>query len=175
VIPPIAGGKPGDPELECFSSALKFKLDAKGRITKKQVELLAADAREDGDGKSLALAKVVAGLLGVSSDDIFRRADRDRRRKGRVRHGIIAVLTVLMVLASGSAVYAWQQLKTNEAFLTATLKTATEIVDEAVGQAENYGVPRTATLALLSKAEGLFDNRRCSAAQRRSYSTKKPG
>ena len=59
---------------------------------------------------------------------------------------------------SGSAVYAWQQLKTNEAFLTATLKTATEIVDEAVAQAEKYGVPRTATLALLTKAEGLFDN-----------------
>ncbi len=58
----------------------------------------------------------------------------------------------------GSAAYAWQQLKTNEAFLNATLKTATEIVDDAVTQAERFGVPRTATLSLLTKAEGLFDN-----------------
>src|SRR5262249_24069715 len=54
--------------------------------------------------------------------------------------------------------YAWQQLKTNEAFLNATLERATGIVDEAVKQAEKYNVPRTATLALLDKAEGLFDD-----------------
>ena len=34
-----------------LSAGLKFKLDAKGRITKRKVELLAADAREEGDGK----------------------------------------------------------------------------------------------------------------------------
>ena len=130
----------------------------KDKITDEPVELLAADAREEGDGKRLALAKVVAGLLGVSSDDIFRRAERERRRKGRVRNAIIATLAVLAVAAPASAVYAWQQLKTNEAFLTATLKTATEIVDQAVAQAEKYGVPRTATLTLLAKAEDLFDN-----------------
>ncbi|ODS02974.1 hypothetical protein AUC71_12330 [Methyloceanibacter marginalis] len=158
VIPLIVGGTPGDPDTECFPPSLKYKLDDQGRITDEPVEMLAADAREAGDGKQLALAKVIAGLLGVSSDDIFRRAERDRRRKGRVRNGIAAVLALLVVLASGSAVYAWQQLKTNEAFLTATLKTTTEIVNTAVSQAETFGVPRKATLALLSKAEGLFDN-----------------
>ena len=158
LIPLIVAGKPGDAALECFPPALKFKLDSKGRITKRKVELLAADAREEGDGKSLALAKVVAGLLGLPSDDIFRRAERERRRQGRVRNGIIATLAILAVAAMGSAIYAWQQLKTNEAFLTATLKTATEIVDAAVAQAEKYGVPRTATLSLLTKAEDLFDN-----------------
>jgi len=158
VIPLIVAGRPGDPELECFPPALKFRLDAKGRIGKRKVELLAADAREEGDGKQLALAKVVAGLLGLSSDDIFRRAERERRRKSRVRNGIIATLAILAVAAAGSAVYAWQQLKTNEAFLTATLKRATDIVDMAVSQAETYGVPRKATLALLTQAEGLFDD-----------------
>ena len=158
VIPLIVAGRSGDTELECFPPALKFKLDTKGRITKRKVELLAADARESGDGKQLALAKVVAGLLGLSSDDVFRRAERERRRKGRVRNGIIATLAILAVAATGSAVYAWQQLKTNEAFLTATLKRATDIVDMAVSQAETYGVPRKATLALLTQAEGLFDD-----------------
>jgi hypothetical protein len=55
-----------------------------------------------------------------------------------VRNGIIATLAILAIAATGSAIYAWQQLKTNEAFLTATLKTATEIVDAAVAQAEKY-------------------------------------
>ncbi len=31
VIPLIVGGKPGDPELECFPPSLKFKLDAEGQ------------------------------------------------------------------------------------------------------------------------------------------------
>ena len=158
VVPLIVDGKPGDAELECFPPALKFKLDSKGRVTKKPVEVLAADAREDGDGRSLALTKVVAGLLDVPPDDIFRRAERERRRKGRVRSAIVATLAVLAVVATGSAIYAWQQLKTNEAFLTATLKTASGIIDQAVAQAQRFGVPRTATLALLNRAEELFDN-----------------
>ncbi len=158
VVPLIVAGKPGDAELECFPPALKFELDTKGRVTKKPIELLAADAREDGDGKALALAKIVAGLLDVSSDEVFRRSERERRRKGRVRNAIIAVLAILGVAASGSAVYAWQQLNTNEAFLNATLERATDIVSTAVKQAETYGVPRKATLELLTRAEGLFDD-----------------
>jgi 16S rRNA U1498 N3-methylase RsmE len=56
------------------------------------------------------------------------------------------VFVLLAFVASGSAVYAWQQLKTNEAFLDATLMRATEIVNEAVVQAKRYNVPRTATI-----------------------------
>ena len=136
----------------------RFNLDADGKITQEQVELLAADVREEGDGKQLALAKIVAGLLGVSSDEIFRRSERERRHKARLRNGLIGVLAILVLAATVSAIYAWQQLKTNEAFLNATLKRATEIVNTAVAQAENYGVPQTATLELLSRAEGLFND-----------------
>jgi tetratricopeptide (TPR) repeat protein len=158
IVPLIVAGKPGDAALECFPPALKFKLDAQGNITDEPVEVLAADGREEGDGKQLALAKIVAGLLSVSSDDVFRRAERERRRKGRMRNGIVAVLAILAIAATGSAAYAWQQLKTNEAFLTATLRTVSGLVDQAVAQAERFGVPRTATLALLTRAEELFDN-----------------
>jgi tetratricopeptide (TPR) repeat protein len=102
VVPLIVDGKPGDPDRECFPPALRFKLDAQGGITEAPVELLAADAREEGDGKTLAIAKVVAGLLGVSPDDIFRRAERERRRKGRVRNAIVASI-VLLAVAGGYA------------------------------------------------------------------------
>jgi formylglycine-generating enzyme required for sulfatase activity len=88
LIPLIVGGKPNDPDRECFAPTLKFKLDSKGRVTKQRVELLAADPREEGDGKELALAKVIAGLLGLSSDEVFRRAERERRGAARRRRSI---------------------------------------------------------------------------------------
>ena len=98
VIPLIVEGKPDDPERECFPPALKFKVDAKGRITKKRIEMLAADAREEGDGKDLALAKVIAGLLGLTSDDVFRRAERERRAATRRRHRVQTLFAVLALL-----------------------------------------------------------------------------
>jgi formylglycine-generating enzyme required for sulfatase activity len=101
VIPLIVGGKPGDEELECFPPALRSRVDAEGQITDEPIAVLAADAREEGDGKNLALAKVVAGLLGVSSDDIYRRAERERRtaarRRRRVQFGFGALGWLLLV------------------------------------------------------------------------------
>ena len=110
VIPLIVGGTPGDPELECFPRSLKFKLTAEGQIGRRKEELLAADAREEGDGKSLALAKVVAGLIGVSSDDIFRRAERERRRRQR---SWIAGLSAVAIMLAGLAV--WAEINRREA------------------------------------------------------------
>ena len=86
VIPLIVDGKLGDPELDCFPPTLKFKLDAEGQITHEAIEVQAADAREEGDGEPRALAKIVAGLLGVSSEEVFRRSERGFRsikREGR--------------------------------------------------------------------------------------------
>jgi tetratricopeptide (TPR) repeat protein len=89
---------------------------------------------------------------------IFRRAERARRRRTRIWAGIAGFCLLLAILATSSSVYAWHELTTNKAFLNATLKTATDIVNTAVAQAERYNVPRAATLELLSRAEVLFDN-----------------
>src|SRR5260221_678955 len=88
----------------------------------------------------------------------LRRTFAHRADARRARGFAVPDRDLLALAASGSAAYAWQQLRTNEAFLNATLKRATEIIDEAVAQAEKYNVPRTATLRLLVKAEGLFDD-----------------
>jgi formylglycine-generating enzyme required for sulfatase activity len=112
VIPLIVAGKPGDSELECFAPALKFKVDAKGRITKKRVEVLAADARDEGDGKDLAQAKIIAGLLGLSSDEVFRRAERERRTAARRRRRVQALFGVLALAILAGAV-GWM----NQAYL----------------------------------------------------------
>lgn len=154
VIPVIIEGHPPDN----FPPALRFAVAADGTVMDQPVTILAPDLRESGDGRELGLAKVIGGLTGLAPDDIYRRAERTRRRSANIRNAVIAVLAVFVVAAAGSAVYAWQQLKTNEAFLEATLRSATEIVNEAVAQAEKYSVPRTATLALLTRAESLFEN-----------------
>ena len=130
IIPLIVGGKPGDPDIECFPPSLKFKLDADGKVTDKPIEVLAADAREEGDGKDLALAKIVAGLLGVSSDEVlrhsergFRNAERERRRRariGRIKSGmnlcikgsIAAAFVALIALASAFAYFDYQKRQT---------------------------------------------------------------
>lgn len=158
VIPVIVNGRPGHPELECFPPALRFAIDTDGNITDTPEEHLAADVREDGDGFDLAVAKVVARLLLLETDNVFRRAERARRRTAAIRNSIIATLALLAAMAGGSAAYAWQQLKTNEAFLEATLNRATDIVNTAVEHAQKFNVPRAATLQLLTRAEGLFDD-----------------
>jgi hypothetical protein len=158
VVPVIVDGEPGDAERECFPPALWYRVDAEGALVGEPEEPLAADVRPQGDGKVLARQKVVAALLWLRLDEIIRRAERARRRRNRIWGSLVGVILMLAVAAGGSAVYAWQQLKTNEAFLNATLKRATEIVNTAVEQADRYNVPRAATLELLTKVEGLFDD-----------------
>lgn len=158
VIPLITLRATGDVETECFPPALRFEVNGDGAVTDMPAHPLAADLREQGDGRQLALSKVIARLIGLAPDEVYRRAERARKRAANVRNGVIAVLAFLTVAAGASAYFFYDQLKRNEAFLTATLKTATEIVNTAVAQAEKFGVPRGATLELLGRAERLFDD-----------------
>lgn len=96
ILPLIIDGEPGDPERDCFAPALRAGPNAP--------EPLAADAREQGDGPRRAIAKVIAGLLGVPFDEIVRRAERAERRRQRVVVGIAASMAVLAVAAGG---FAW--------------------------------------------------------------------
>ena len=86
LIPLILDGEPGNPERECFPPALREASD-----------VLAADLREVGDGRELALAKVVARLIGLPPDEVFRRAERERRRRARWRNAILSILALLAV------------------------------------------------------------------------------
>jgi formylglycine-generating enzyme required for sulfatase activity len=98
VIPLIVVVKPDDADLECFPTSLKFRVDTKGRVTEKAIEVLAADTQEEGDGKDLAVAKVIAGLLGLSSDDVFHRAERERRAATRRKRRVQVLVGVLALL-----------------------------------------------------------------------------
>src|SRR5262249_4729873 len=95
-----------------FPSALRYALTDDGNITDQPIAILGPDLRESGDGKQLGLAKVVAGLTGVAPDDIFRRAERARRRQVRLlRNSVAAVIALLM--ASGGF-FAWRAHETGQ-------------------------------------------------------------
>lgn len=160
VMPLIVDGKPGDPELECFPPLLRCKLDDDGQITNEPLEVLAADAREEGDGKALALAKVVAGLLGVSSDDIFRRAERERRRKGRLHTGIVVVIAALFV---GGGFFAWEA-RERQRTLTEVEAIVAKYAPIGSAEAATPGAKESLTEAITAIAEGKATDQRYAKA-----------
>lgn len=102
---PFASEIPGREAEECFPPALRRKYDRRGRRTARKVEPLAADIRESGDGRRLALLKVVAGILGLGLDELVQ---RDHLRRQRRLAGIAGGSLAGMVVASALAVTAIQ-------------------------------------------------------------------
>ncbi len=109
VLALIVGGEPwssdaaGHETDEAFPRALRYRLASDGSISDDRAEPIAADGRPQGDGKRLALQKLIAGITGVRLDDLVQReAHRRARRLTIVATGAV----VGMVLASGLAAYA---------------------------------------------------------------------
>lgn len=100
IIPVIVEGTPP----ENFPPPLRFEVTPDGVVTDQPVTVLAADVREEGDDHLLALAKVIAGITGVGTDDIFRRAERARReehsRRRRIRLLVISLASSLFILVA---------------------------------------------------------------------------
>ena len=94
IVPVILDGKPNHGVRECFPPALKFKLDAEGRLTDQPADVpIAPDIPEEG--RELVLSKVVASLIGVPSDEVYQRAERERKRQARIRNAIAAGVVIL--------------------------------------------------------------------------------
>lgn len=92
IIPLILGGEHGQSVRDWFPPPLT-------------PTTLAADLREDvGDGRELALAKVIAALIGLPPEQVYRRLERERRRAfwRRVK---LALLFALLAAGAGYAGY----------------------------------------------------------------------
>ena len=102
---PFASEIPGREAEECFPAALRIKYDHRGRPTARRAEPIAADLRENRDGRQGGLLKIIAALLGVGLDDLVQR-ETHRRHK---RLALVAAASFAgMAVTSGLAVTAIQ-------------------------------------------------------------------
>ncbi|HEY0408157.1 MAG TPA: toll/interleukin-1 receptor domain-containing protein [Pyrinomonadaceae bacterium] len=99
----IVGGEPcasdkGNAAAECFPTAIRFRVGLDGELSEERAEPIAADARPLADGRTNALLKLLAGMLGVGYDDLKRREERRRlkRRAQFVASGILAFVLVIV-------------------------------------------------------------------------------
>jgi tetratricopeptide (TPR) repeat protein len=171
IIPVIVAGEPGSDVLECFPSSLAYALTPDGAVTNQPAELVAADVRETGDGRDLALAKTIARLIGVSTDEVMRRAELARRR--RLRRWVAGLSIVCMAMAGLAG---WAELNRREATvqrrlaeknerqakaerdkaekrLDVALAAASAITNKAISFQDRFGVPKPVLLELLHEAE----------------------
>lgn len=101
VIPVVIGGT----IPECFPLPLRYEVQADGTLSDRASHILAVDLRASADGKRLGLAKIVAGLTGVSADQIALRAEQRARRQLQRRITGITALGLTLSLLAGWAWY----------------------------------------------------------------------
>jgi WD40 repeat protein len=94
---PNATDKPECGMLECFPPGLRFRIGPSREQLPNPAEPIAADARPSGDGKSRALLKLIAGILGVSFDEL---AERDAQRRRRNLISLFLFVTTLSLAAA---------------------------------------------------------------------------
>jgi tetratricopeptide (TPR) repeat protein len=155
VIPVIIDGTWPDN----FPPALRYELAADGTTTDRPITILGPDLRENADGKNLGFAKTVAGLTGLAPDDVYRRAERERRKQARLRAGVAAVIVALAIVGGGSY---WRSYQQEE-----TLKEISALVDKysPVPSAQAApGAKQSLTQAITSIVEGAATDPRYAQA-----------
>lgn len=85
---------------ECFPPALRVHYDNRGRPTATRAEPIAADLREQGDGRRMGFLKLAAGMMGVGLDDL---AQREAARRHRKLYLITAASVAGMIFTTGLA------------------------------------------------------------------------
>jgi tetratricopeptide (TPR) repeat protein len=96
---PFASRIPGREDEECFPEALRHSLAPDGQPSGAPLEPVAADLRRGGDGRRLAMLKLVAGMLGTGVDELVHRdAQRHARHMAIIATAAIAGMAVTSVL-----------------------------------------------------------------------------
>ncbi|MEO8102638.1 MAG: TIR domain-containing protein [Betaproteobacteria bacterium] len=103
---PNAADKPDSGLLECFPEALKRRVDGAGNLTADRVEPIAADIRKGRESKSIALLRLIAGLLGIPFDEL-RQRDRERNRRSFAFR--FATLATIAMLVAGGGIWKYRQ------------------------------------------------------------------
>lgn len=100
----------GDPSAagaddDCYPQALRQLYDNSGNLVDGNAEPMAADLRKSADGRSLALLKIIAGMIGVGLDDLRQRElQRKQKRMAAITIGSLLVAGVMVVMAINAVV-----------------------------------------------------------------------
>jgi tetratricopeptide (TPR) repeat protein len=100
ILTVIVDGPRSDHEL-CFPPALRYRTGSETHAERH--EPIAADLRPGGDGRRMALLKLLAGMLGVGLDELVR---RDTQRRNRQLIAITAASLAGVVIAATLAIAA---------------------------------------------------------------------
>ena len=102
----IVGGTPGGTgdgeDAECFCPALRHHINPDGSVGQ-PAEPIAADLRDNKDGRLRAFLKIVAGILGVDFDALYQRERRRRRQR-------LMLLAALLMGLAGIGFVFYQRL-----------------------------------------------------------------
>jgi WD40 repeat protein len=99
---PNASDHPERGLAECFPEALRYRFDEYGEQTTERAEPIAADIRPGHESRRIAMLRLVAGLIGVSFDEL-RQRDRERTRKQwqlRALYASAACAAMTLILAT---------------------------------------------------------------------------
>ncbi len=160
----IVEGEPhaADPALECFPAALKYQLGPDGALSSTPAEPIAADAREQGDGKENAKLKLIAGILGVGFDQLRRRELEAQRRRFRRFAAVAATLVVVFAGLAGAAVWFGYRAESErvraEDNLDKARKTANGVVTDLAAEFRDAaGMQASLGRKILDRAKTLMD------------------
>jgi WD40 repeat protein len=101
---PNSSDKAGSTSEECFPAAVRFRVLPNGELSADRTEPIAADARPFADGLQRAKIKLLAGLLGVNFDDLWRREGRRR-----IRRALQTAALVVFVILTGVVLRQWEE------------------------------------------------------------------
>jgi tetratricopeptide (TPR) repeat protein len=158
ILAVIASGEPMAKNLanECFPLALRQKLGADGERLHIPAEPIAADMRPQGDGKEGYKLKLVAGLLGVSLNDLRHRELIAARKRARVSQVVAVAMLLLTIVAVAGGWMAYKNQQKAERRLDVAIDIASGVVQQAVDMSEKFGVPQRAIGGLLDWAQRSF-------------------
>lgn len=141
----IGSGVPNAEDLstECFAPALKSKLDSDGKPTGEPDEPLAPNLQKESFAK--VRARIAAGLLGVSFDELWQFDRRRRRRR------IAAVLASFGLVCATLTVAVVETLNAFDAaaLVTQSVQTSTDAWRRGSDDAVFHGAFRAALAAIL--------------------------
>jgi tetratricopeptide (TPR) repeat protein len=97
----IVTGDPAGGPQDCFPPGLRHRSGDSAASS----EPIAADLRPEGDGRRMALLKVVAGMLSIGLDELIRRDHQRRhRRLLTLTAASLAAMTIMGILATAAFV-----------------------------------------------------------------------